>query len=112
LARRSYRLEQAKLQLVHEIRASHLRRFRPRMDPARAPREARRGLRAPTTGSVRSGQRVLRMHEFQFRLEEVSAGDSCRPRHDISTRMACTEPAMTLESSYLAELSVVDRYTF
>lgn len=118
LARRSYRLEQAKLQLVHSEIQGQLSLatisgsewiLLEHNGEALA-----EGLRAPTI-RISEGQAsgFSGCNEFHLRLEEVSAGEiRVDPATMISTRMACTEPAMTLESSYLGELSVVDRYTF
>ena len=72
------------------------------------------GLRAPTIRiSEAKASGFSGCNEFHVRLEEVAPGEI---RIDtatmVSTRMACAESAMALESSFLAELSAVDRYTF
>lgn len=118
LARRSYRLEHAKLQLVDSEIQGQLSLatisgsewiLLERNGEALAD-----GLRAPTI-RISEGQAsgFSGCNDFHVRLEEVSPGEI---RVDaatmVSTRMACAESAMALESSYLAELSAVDRYTF
>ncbi|MBK6286231.1 MAG: META domain-containing protein [Gammaproteobacteria bacterium] len=118
LARRSYRLEDATLQLVgNETRGRLSLAAISGIEWTLVEHNAEalaEGIRAPTL-RISEGQAAgfSGCNNFHARLQEPAAGEiRLEPTTMISTRMACEESRSALESGYLADLSAINRYTF